>query len=133
MGRGDSPEKIPAKWKNEKIFNQWNKLNNIRQVCNSAIEIQRSDKKLGSSLEADLEIYLNEDYSKLVKDIDLSEYCITSVAKSKTQDSKIQNLFELENIPGIKVLVKKAEGNKCPRCWKIVKNKCIRCEDAKVA
>jgi len=39
----------------------------------------------------------------------------------------------LKNIPGIKVLVKKAEGNKCPRCWKIVKNKCIRCEDAKVA
>ena len=84
-------------------------------------------------MEADLEIYLNEDYSKLVKDIDLSEYCITSVAKSKTQNSKIQNLFELKNIPGIKVLVKKAEGNKCPRCWKIVKNKCIRCEDAKVA
>ena len=28
----------------------------------------------------------------------------------------------------LKIEVLKTNGNKCPRCWKILKNKCVRCE-----
>ena len=52
---------------------------------NAAIEVKRSSKEIGSSLEADVEIYLGEEYLKLVKDINLSEYFITSKL-SKTND-----------------------------------------------
>ena len=76
-----------------------------------------------------LEIYLSDEYIKLVKNIDLSEFCITSRALTKPLDAKIKNLFHLENIEGVKVLVKKAKGNKCPRCWKIVKDICKRCDE----
>ena len=31
----------------------------------------------------------------------------------------MNNLFKLDEIENVKVLVKKAEGEKCPRCWKI--------------
>ena len=41
----------------------------MRQVCNAAIEIKRSNKELGSSLEADLEIYLDDQFLELVKEI----------------------------------------------------------------
>ena len=115
---------IPLAWQNDHLFKRWSKLNYVRQVCNSAIEVKRSNKELGSSLEADLEIYLDDQYLKLAKEINLSEYCITSRAIAKPFDDKKENLFQIENISGVKVLVKKAKGKKCPRCWKITNNKC---------
>ena len=98
---------IPAAWQNDYLFERWNKLNYVRQVCNSAIEVKRSNKELGSSLEADLEIYLDDQYLKLAKEINLSEYCITSRAIAKPFADKKENLFQIENISGVKVLVKK--------------------------
>ena len=65
--------------------------------------------------------------------MDLSEFCITSKAKAKIlNEQKDLELFKIENIQGIGVLVKKAAGNKCPRCWKIFKESCNRCKNAKI-
>ena len=117
--------KIPSMWENQKLFEKWEKLKVVRNVANAAIEIKRSSKEIGSSLEADIEIYLGEDYLKLVKDINLSEYFITSKANAKPMinDNK---LFKLGNVDNAKVLVTKAKGKKCSRCWKILENPCKR-------
>tara|TARA_B100002049_G_scaffold57532_1_gene41093 strand:+ start:149 stop:2917 length:2769 start_codon:yes stop_codon:yes gene_type:complete len=125
---------IPEKWLNKNLGNKWNQLKLVRQVCNVAIEVKRTNKELGSSLEADLEIFLDKKYLDLVKNIDLSEFCITSKAKAQILNGqKDLELFKLENIQGIGVLVKKAVGNKCPRCWKIFEESCNRCKNAKIA
>ena len=118
--------KIPEKWKNEIIFKKWEKFKIIRKVVNAAMEVKRSNKAIGSSLEADIVVYLNDEYLKIVKDFNLSENFITSKAEIKEMVND-DNLFKLDEIENIKVLVKKAEGKKCPRCWKISKNKCERC------
>ena len=124
---------IPEKWLNKNLGNKWNQLKLVRQVCNVAIEVKRTNKELGSSLEADLEIFLDKKYLDLVKNIDLSEFCITSKAKAQILNGqKDLELFKLENIQGIGVLVKKAVGNKCPRCWKISEESCNRCKNAKI-
>ena len=115
---------IPQSWQNNQLFKRWSKLNYVRQVCNAAIEVKRSNKELGSSLEADLEIYLDDQYLRLAKEINLPEYCITSGATAKPFDSEKKILFQIEKILGVKVLVKKATGKKCSRCWKITNNKC---------
>ena len=101
------------------------KIKIIRNVVNAAIEMKRSSKEIGSSLEADVEIYLGDDYLKLVKDIDLSEYFITSKVKAKSMinDNK---LFKLDEVENIKVFVTKAKGKKCSRCWKILEKPCKR-------
>jgi len=130
---------LPKTWHNDKLFNRYNQLKSIRNVCNAAIEVKRTNKEIGSSLETDLEIYLNENYFKLIHDLDLPEFCITSKAKKKNLDeSKGKSVFNLEQVSGIGVLVKKADGNKCERCWKIkkevnksTKNKCARCSKIK--
>ena len=97
----------------------------ISYIANAAIEIKRSSKDIGSSLDADIQIYLGEEYLKLTQDINLSEYFITSRAEVKpiVEDDK---LFKLNDVENIKVLVKKAEGQKCPRCWKILETSCER-------
>ena len=116
---------IPSTWENEKLFQKWNKLKIIRNVANAAIEIKRSSKEIGSSLEADVQIYLGEEYLKLVKDVNLSEYFITSKANAKPiiNDNK---LFKLDNEDNVKILVTKAKGKKCSRCWKILEKACQR-------
>ena len=49
---------IPSKWKDEKLFQKWDKLKIVRNVANAAIEVKRSSKEIGSSLEADIKVYL---------------------------------------------------------------------------
>ena len=55
----------------------------------------------------------------------MSEYFITSKASAKSiiDDDK---LFKLEEVDNVGVLVKKAKGKKCSRCWKILQTKCER-------
>jgi isoleucyl-tRNA synthetase len=117
---------IPKKWKNEKLFEKWEKFKIIRKVVNAAMEVKRANKDIGSSLEADIKVYLSEEYLKIVKDFDLSESFITSRAEAQKIIND-KNLFQLDDIKDVKVLVRKAEGEKCPRCWKIFPNPCARC------
>ena len=121
----DFPQ-IPSKWENKSLFDKWQKFKIIRKVVNAAIEVKRANKDIGSSLEADVSIYLNDEYLKVVNGLDLSENFITSkaVAKKNTNES---NFFQLNEVEGISVFVKKAEGKKCSRCWKIFPNSCERC------
>ena len=116
---------VPSKWENEKLFQKWNKLKIVRNVTNAAIEVKRSSKEIGSSLEADVQVYLGNEYLKFTKDVDLSEYFITSKAEAKpiTDDDK---LFKLDSVDNVKILVKKAKGEKCSTCWKILESPCKR-------
>ena len=109
---------IPKKWENNELNNKWVKLFKIKQEANIAIEEKRSNKEIGSSLEADIKITANSKYFDLLEGIDLAEYFITSKAKKFKTDDKNKLLID----------VKKAKGNKCPRCWKILEEKCARCE-----
>ena len=72
---------------------------------------------------------LGKEFLNLTKDINLSEYFITSKAcvKDMIDDNKI---FKLNDIANVGVIVKKAEGEKCSRCWKILGNLCERCNKA---
>ena len=113
--------KIPEKWKNDKLDEKWKSLFKIKQEVNIAIEQKRTAKEIGSSLDVEIEITTNKKNFDLMEKLDLAEYFITSKAK------KVQNKNnEEEN----KILVKKALGKKCPRCWKILEKNCERCEKA---
>ena len=112
--------KIPKNWKNINLEEKWSKLFKIKQVANIAIEEKRSNKEIGSSLETEIKLTVNDENFKLLEGINLAEYFITSKAEK----------FKSENKEDLKIEVKKISGNKCPRCWKILENKCKRCEEA---
>ena len=106
---------FPKKFENLELGSKWNKLLKIRDVCNLSIEEKRASKIIGSSLEAELLIKLNKEMLELIKEIDLSELCITSNVEIKENDT--EDIF---------VETKKAKGNKCPICWKISDKPCPR-------
>ena len=77
---------FPEKFKNEKLSKKWIELIKIRDICNISIEEKRASKEIGSSLEADLKIQLNQKLKKLTENIDFSELCITSKAEVTYKD-----------------------------------------------
>ena len=97
---------------------KWGQLIKIREECNSSIELKRASKEIGSSLEASLTIQLDERLIELAKGTDFSELCITSSAK-------IEKISE-DDSKKIDVKTSKAEGQKCPVCWKINVKPCER-------
>ena len=113
--------KIPNNWKNDKLSDKWIKLFKIKQEANIAIEKKRSSKEIGSSLETEIKITTNSKNFDLLEGLDLAEYFITSKAE------KIKSNNEKEDLT---IEVKKTQGTKCPRCWKILESKCSRCEQA---
>ena len=106
---------VPHEFKNEQLTERWSELIKIRDVCNISIEEKRANKEIGSSLEAELKIKLNEKYKDIISKIDLSELCIVS----KTQ-------IHFDEGSDILVETKKALGDKCPVCWKISVEPCER-------
>jgi len=110
---------IPKDWGNKILNKKWKELYQIKQEVNIAIEEKRSNKEIGSSLEANITIYADDKMFNLLEDLNLEEYFITSKAK------KIKNTNQI-----LRIDVTKASGVKCPRCWKILENKCLRCEEA---
>ena len=107
--------KYPDKFKNEKLSEKWSELIKIRNICNISIEEKRASKEIGSSLEADLKINLNQKLQKVTSNIDFSELCITSKAEVSYNE-------DVETT----AITSKAKGTKCPVCWKINEGPCPR-------
>jgi len=133
----DIPE-TPASWRNIEIEETVARLRRVRRVVTAALEIQRQDKVIGSSLEAAPVVHI-EDRAlyDLARSVEMDDLCITS-GLSITKDPTPDEAFRLPEIDGVGVVFEKAEGAKCQRCWKILPDVgrsahpgvCRRCHEA---
>ena len=106
---------LPDLFKNEALNSKWQELIKIRNICNVSIEEKRASKEIGSSLEAELKIDLNDKFKEITKNIDFSELCITS-----------KSVISFSTAVEIDVNTIKAKGFKCSVCWKISEEPCPR-------
>ena len=92
----------------------WEKLLAVRSDVKKALEIARTDKAIGASLEAELVLYCDGelyDFLNTVKDLDdLFIVSKTTLCKQGT------GAFTGE-VAGLSIDAKKAGGHKCERCW----------------
>jgi isoleucyl-tRNA synthetase len=116
---------IPFMWNNSEIKNKWIGIKKVKQVVNAAIEDIRNKKIIGSSLEANVIVYLKDEYLNIIKQEDLSEIFICSEAKAESFINQ-NDLFSLKDVEGVAVKILKAKGQKCSRCWKILEKPCSR-------
>jgi isoleucyl-tRNA synthetase len=111
--------KIPADWRDDALDAKWEKIRRVRRVVTGALEIERANKKIGSSLEASPEVFISDaDLMKSLDGIDLAEVCITS-AISVRPGGAPAGAFTLPEVSGIGVVPKLAQGKKCARSWRI--------------
>ncbi|MGB6542699.1 MAG: isoleucine--tRNA ligase [Xanthobacteraceae bacterium] len=110
---------VPPSWRDEALARKWERLRNLRRVVTGALEIERAAKRIGSSLEAAPRIYVADaDLFATAVDIDLAELCITSAA-TLVKGEGPASAFRLDDVPGVAVEPRRAEGRKCARSWKI--------------
>jgi isoleucyl-tRNA synthetase len=112
--------KAQAEWKDVYLSKKWELIREVRRAVTGALEIERANKTIGSSLEAAPEVFIGAESSGLapVESIDFAEVCITSAITVKGGEGPA-GAFKQDNIV---VVVHKAEGQKCARSWKISKD-----------
>ena len=110
---------VPASWRDDKLAEKWRKVRMVRRVVTGALEIERAGKRIGSSLEADPFVYVtNEELFEAMLGVDLPEICITSAGVIVKGEAPA-DAFRLPDVPGVAVVTRLAEGQKCARSWKI--------------
>ncbi|GAB1479598.1 isoleucine--tRNA ligase [Paracoccaceae bacterium] len=133
----DMPE-TPADWLNPALAAKWEGIRAARRVVTGALEVQRTAKVIGASLEAAPVVHVADTaILAALKSVDFANLCITSGIQL-TADPEPQEAFRLPEVPGIGVVFEKAEGEKCQRCWQILPDvgshkhpgTCKRCNDA---
>jgi len=116
-------ELIPQKttqWLNESLAEKWRKVRLVRRVVTGALEIERAAKRIGSSLEAAPVVYVTDrELLSALEGVDLAEVAITSAASLVAGEGP-PDAFRLEDVPGVAVEPRRAEGSKCARSWKIL-------------
>ena len=111
----------PKNWLNPHLNSKWLNVKKVRRVVTGAIEVERKNKNIGSSLEACPTVYIdNKLLFSDINSLNFSDICITSDIKLK-QNSCESNSFKLDEVDNVSVVINKASGVKCERCWKITK------------
>ncbi len=107
-------------WINQELAQKWNDIRAMRKVIVAALEIERKEKRIGSSLEAAPEVFINDPQLRdAICDVDLAEIAITSQIQIKTAPIP-QTAFHLSDVPNIAVVPERAKGQRCARSWKIL-------------
>jgi isoleucyl-tRNA synthetase len=109
---------IRANWRNDALCQKWEKIRCVRSVVTGALEIERAQKRIGSSLEAAPKVFVaDSSLRSILETVDFAEVCITSAVTVEAGEGP-HGAFRLDNICGVAVLPERAEGRKCARSWK---------------
>ena len=110
---------VPLAWRDEALAEKWRKVRQVRRVVTGALEIERAQKRIGSSLEAHPLVHISDpDLFAAVVDVDLAEVCITS-GLALVEGEGPADAFRLPDVAGVAVVPELAAGRKCARSWKI--------------
>lgn len=111
---------VPLEWRNEELVAKWRKIRSVRRAVTGALEIERREKRIGSSLEASPAVYIADPVlNEAIKGQDMAEICITS-SISVTEGDAPGDAFKLDEVPGVGVVTELAQGKKCARSWKVL-------------
>ena len=110
---------VPDSWHRPELGKRWSGVREIRRVVTGALEVERREKRIGSSLEASPVLFLTEERTWLLDDLDLAQLCITSDIDVQAGEGPPE-AFRLDDVSGVAVLPNNAAGEKCLRCWRVL-------------
>jgi isoleucyl-tRNA synthetase len=101
------PEDLPSLPDEEKLMEEIDRLKEVRDEVNKKLEEARASKAIGQSLEALAEIGAGR-----------TLYDFLKAREAMLPDLMIVSAVELKEAGALSVVVRKAPGRKCARCWK---------------
>ena len=108
----------PADWKDDALAEKWAKIFKVRRVVTGALEIERREKTIGSSLEAAPIVHIEDSALRDAFDGESPEDIFITSDAILTDAPSPGVAFRLEDVAGVAVVVGKADGRKCARSWK---------------
>ena len=88
---------------------RWERMIRVRDAVNGALEEARAEKKLGKSLEADVELT-----------VPAADEFIIGMGPEELADMLIVSKAAVRAGDALAVQVRTAQGGKCERCWKVL-------------
>ncbi len=135
--RRQFPE-IPDSWNDEALEAKWRTVRQVRRAVTGALELERAEKRIGSSLQAHVTVHVTAEQAAALNGLDLAQTFITSSGEITTAPAP-EDAFTMPEAPGVAVVPVLATGAKCERCWKVLDDVgadadhptvCTRCADA---
>jgi isoleucyl-tRNA synthetase len=114
----DMPE-TPDEWLDPNLAEKWATIRRVRRVVTGALEVQRTEKVIGASLEAAPVVYVDAETASVLGTVPFEDICITS-AVTVTEGAAPEGAFVMADVSGVAVVFEVAKGDKCQRCWKIL-------------
>jgi isoleucyl-tRNA synthetase len=125
---------IPAirpEWENPAELERWRKIRGLMEAVNGHLELMRTEKTIGSSLEAYIEFEVDAETLGAFDGVIAQDVFRTSLATLRLDSTNP----DPTNPTGSYKLIGsgRAPGHKCDRCWKVltevdpVAKRCVRC------
>ena len=96
----------------------WEVILKVRNEVNKAIEIKRNNGEIGSALEAEVTLYVNDEIKNILEILqgELHFIFISSSATLLAKKQATEQAHKTE-VPGLSISIEKTQHNKCCRCW----------------
>lgn len=98
----------------EEFLAKWDRIHQLRDEVNKALEQKRNEKMIGKSLEAKVILHCSGELAAFA-----NENCqdlVTAFIVSQVEISEGTGEFSTQ-IEGLTITINKADGQKCERCW----------------
>src|SRR5947207_3073293 len=110
---------VAQAWHDPGLAERWAGLRDLRRVVTGALEVERAEKRIGSSLQAAVQIFGPASLVAALADVDLAELCITSAGTVQAAPPPAE-AFTLPDVADVGVVVSLAQGERCERCWRVL-------------
>jgi isoleucyl-tRNA synthetase len=108
----------PPAWMNDAEAARWAKVETVMSVVTGALEVERREKRIGSALEAAPVVHVADaELLAAFEGLDAAEVFRTSAATLVAGEG---GAFTTDEVKGVSVDPKLAEGAKCARSWRIL-------------
>ncbi|WP_439234530.1 isoleucine--tRNA ligase [Lonepinella koalarum] len=111
----------------------WQQILTVRDEINRVLETARNDKIIGGGLEAEVTIFANDEYARLLAKLGNELRFVTITSKADVKPLAAADVAEGE-VKGLAIKVIHSANHKCPRCWHYSDSPtentlCSRCEE----
>ena len=106
----------------KELLEKWSKFMDLRDDVLKALEEARNEKVIGKSLTAKVTLYVKDDTKKLLDSIHENLQQLFIVSDFEIAGSYAQAPEQAIKLEHAAIVISKAEGETCERCWTVTPN-----------
>ncbi|HEY5072838.1 MAG TPA: isoleucine--tRNA ligase [Caulobacteraceae bacterium] len=111
----------PEEWRDPEEARRWRDVERVTSVVTGALEVERREKRMGGPLEAAPVVHISDpELMGAFEGLDPAEVFRTSQAEL-SRSNPPDGAFALEEVVAVAVEPRKAQGAKCARSWRILR------------